>query len=117
MPLTPFYQKEIMAYENSLALANPYDVLGWVITHKIDENTIRYTALYLDLELRKKSFLTFYMLAKSIQLHQKTEIKNALFELSMKGAENAWIAFVYKKIAPYAYKTIHHYSKILLISN
>ena len=48
----PLAHKKLVEYSNSLGLRYHGEVVGWMITHRIDKNTIRYSAFYLDRDLR-----------------------------------------------------------------
>ena len=50
--LSPFTEEDIIEPINSLGLRYNHQVVGWMITHRISENTIRYTILFVKEELQ-----------------------------------------------------------------
>tara|TARA_B100000315_G_scaffold162395_2_gene150841 strand:- start:4224 stop:5114 length:891 start_codon:yes stop_codon:yes gene_type:complete len=66
--LNPFHDKQIIEYLNSLGLLYDNEVVGWQINHRIAEDTIRYTAMYVREDLQKFG-LAIPLMIESIRKH------------------------------------------------
>ncbi len=86
---------------NSLGLLYKDKVVGWMVTHRITTDTIRYSALFIEKEFQYRGY-SIRLLADSINLHKQSDVKWALFELNLIDAERSWVHFVKKRLAPYA---------------
>jgi hypothetical protein len=104
--LNPFANKEMpMETINSLGLRYQGEVIGWIITHRPNPETIRYSNLYVDPRFYFKGF-AISLLIKSMQLHQLTpDVPHALFEVNLTETEPSWWNFVKRRLIPYATKT------------
>lgn len=51
--LTPFQEEQRIEYLNSLGLRYKGEVVGWMITHRVAEDTIQYTSLFVRKELQR----------------------------------------------------------------
>ncbi|WP_068467223.1 GNAT family N-acetyltransferase [Candidatus Protochlamydia phocaeensis] len=101
--LSPFREENIIDYPTSIGLRRNDQIIGWSITHRIDPQTIRYTALYID-----SSFLLsgygIRLLVESIRLHKQLPIPRALFEVNVEEIDPSWLFFVKKRLIPYTDK-------------
>jgi GNAT superfamily N-acetyltransferase len=96
--LIPFKHEEKLEPINSLGLRYQGQVVGWMITHRIAPNTIRYTCGFMRPDLQKMArFIP--LLVKAIQLQAKANIINCTFVVSVK--RNSMANFVTKRMAPY----------------
>ncbi len=50
--LTPFQEVQRIEHLNSLGLRHHSEVVGWMITHRVAEDTIQYTSLFVRKELQ-----------------------------------------------------------------
>lgn len=99
--VSPFLEEELIEPLNSLGLRSQGRVIGWVITHRTDPDTILYRSLYVE---RSFHFLGpgGKLLIDSMLIQKKHPIKWAVFELPLTQVRPAWIQFVQKRLVPYA---------------
>ncbi|HAX79352.1 MAG TPA: GNAT family N-acetyltransferase [Cyanobacteria bacterium UBA11372] len=96
--LIPFKHEEKLEPLNSLGLRYQGQVVGWMITHRIAPDTIRYTCGFLRPDLQKMArFIP--LLVKAIQLQAKANIINCSCAVSVK--RDSMANFVKKRMAPY----------------
>jgi hypothetical protein len=72
--LSPFAQAELLEPRNSLALLRDGEVVGWMINHRIDDHTVRYTRLFVVDELQG-SGLGMLLAFSSAAIHLRTEMR------------------------------------------
>lgn len=99
--LSPLRESQKIDPINSLGLRHKNKIVGWVITHRVDRQTIRYSALYIDKDYKNRR-AAIPLLAESIRLHKKSSVPWALFEVNLKEVDLTWWHFVKKKLIPYA---------------
>ncbi len=89
---------------NSLGLRFEGKVVGWMLTHRIKPDTIRYSSLYIFPEHQSRG-MAIKLLADSITLQQQAHVTFALLELNVERerVELSWFQFVEKRIAPFAF--------------
>lgn len=86
---------------NSLGLRYKGEVVGWMITHRIARDTIRYSSLYIHKEyLFRANWIK--LLIESINLQRHSSIQWAIFEINVQQVGSSWDNFVRRKLAPYA---------------
>jgi GNAT superfamily N-acetyltransferase len=88
---------------NSLGLRYRGELVGWLITHRIAPDTIRYTAFYIHREHRNKR-AAISLLIQSIRQQKQSPVPLALVEINLEYARRWWLGFVKKRLAPYAFK-------------
>lgn len=100
--LSPFNEEDIIEPLNSIGLRYKGEVAGWMITHRIAEDTIRYTSIFVRDDLQKYG-LSVPLLIESIKRHIKCyrEIKadKATFVIPLGRTE--MINFVKNRMSPY----------------
>ena len=97
--LSPWSDEEIIEPLNSLGLRYEDQVVGWMITHRVAENTIRYTKMFVRKDLQSLG-RAISLLAKAIKLQLETrEDSKAVFTVFADNTE--MIRFVNKRLAPY----------------
>lgn len=101
--LSPLNEEQKIEPLNSLGLKEEKNLIGWMITHRKDKETIEYFSLYIEKEFHLKGY-AMTLLAKSIQLQKKSSIKWAFFEIKLKEIDPSWRSFVKKRLIPYAFK-------------
>lgn len=99
--VSPFGKSEIIEPLNSLGLSHQGEVIGWMITHRIHPDTIRYTSLYIHPRYRLFGY-SIKLLADSINLHLKHPIKWGVFDLNQEQVGVSWSKFVKKRLSPLA---------------
>lgn len=100
----PFEGEETIEFSNSLGLRSKGRVIGWVVTHRIAPDTIKYSCLYIQPEFQ---FLgaSGKLLAESIKLQQKSSKRWSVFEIFLDENNRSWFKFIQKRLAPYALET------------
>ncbi len=104
--VSPFFWPEPLENLNSLGLRYRDTLIGWIVTHRMDPETIRYTALYCDPNHRAKGDI-IKLLIQSIKLQQHSSIPRSLFEINHQLVEPKWIDFVQQRLAPHAQDVLH----------
>jgi len=99
--LSPFRDEGSIEWVNSLGLRYRKEVIGWCITHRINPDTIRYSAFYIQNEFAIRGY-AIWLLIQSIQQHKKSGIPIALFEANFEDTDHTWWLFVKKRLIPYA---------------
>lgn len=99
--ISPFNQPDKVEKMNSLGLKKDNKIAGWMITHRIDKDTIRYSALFIHSELRGLG-PAIGLLKESIRLHKASPVKSAYTEINLRRTPRYWVNFVRKRLAPYA---------------
>lgn len=98
--LSPFSGKLPIEKLNSLVLKRKNHILGWLITHRYNENTIRYSALYIDRDLRGYG-PSVCLLKEAIRRQKASPINDAFTEVNRKRTPLYWRQFVQKRLAPH----------------
>ncbi|AFY48299.1 acetyltransferase [Nostoc sp. PCC 7524] len=97
--LSPWTEPEIIEPLNSLGLRYENQVIGWMITHRVARDTIRYTKLFVREDLQRLG-RAIPLLAKAIKLQLETqEDSQAVFTVL---ADNThMVKFLQKRLVPY----------------
>lgn len=100
---SPFESTLLIAHINSVALFDKSgNVVGWMVCHFVDKNTLKYTSLFVEREYRSTTvFLA--LLAMSIRLQQETAILKSCLEVNVDQVEHNWVQFIKKRLLPYTY--------------
>lgn len=104
--ISPFNEEDRIELINSLGLRHEDEVVGWMITHRVAPDTIRYTALFINREYHFHTF-SIKLLVDAIHLQKKSNVKWAMFELPLIQVASSWVHFVKKRLVPYADKITH----------
>ncbi|MGK7941446.1 MAG: GNAT family N-acetyltransferase [Crocosphaera sp.] len=97
--LSPFKEEHLIEPINSLGLKYKNEVVGWLITHRINHETVRYTSLFVKKELQKLG-RAIPLFTKAIKLQvNKTNTSQATFTVVLDN--QAMIEFVKRRIKPY----------------
>lgn len=104
--LSPFFEESRIEPLNSLGLRYKGEIVGWMITHRIDQNTIRYTSLFLIKDFRNQSYST-KLLLDAILLQKKSDVNIGVFELPLIQVSSSWKSFIKKRLIPYANEITH----------
>lgn len=96
--LIPFIHEENFEPLNSLGLRYHGELVGWMITHRLSPDTIRYACGFLRPDLQKMGrFIP--LLANAIHIQAKANILNGIWIVSVQ--RNSMVNFVKKRMAPY----------------
>jgi hypothetical protein len=95
---------------NSLVLKYKGDVVGWMITHRINPDEIRYGALYIDQEFNQTG-LWLNLLADALKIHcgTLTDITYGSLEMNVEQIPTRWYKFVERRLFKHAHRIEHEY--------
>ncbi len=96
--LVPFQLEENFEPINSLALRYQQQIVGWVITHRLDTSTIRYTCSFVREDLQRMGRIV-PMYVAAIQRQQQAGIMNGIWTVPQR--HTAMFNFVQQRMAPY----------------
>lgn len=109
----PFQEESQIEPSNSVGSRHRGNVVGWLITHQITGNTIRYTQMYVDprSQLPRCNML---LLAKAIQLQVK-HAPNTKATVQIDIDNTSMIRFLHRRLKPYLdeVRTIWATTKVL----
>lgn len=107
--ISPFKDETILEPMNSLGLHYQGRVVGWMITHRLTPDLIRYSTLYVDPSLKHHGLIMGTLLTSSIRKHLKHPTEWAVLEIPLLRVPNTWKHFIEKRIMPHADKIEHLY--------
>jgi len=96
--LTPFHDENKLEPLNSLCLIYQTEVVGWMITHRIASNMIRYTSLFVRQDLQKLG-RAIPMLTEAIKRQVNSEVFYGIWTVSIDNRR--MVNFVNRRLAPY----------------
>lgn len=96
--LIPFQYEKTLEPLNSLGLRYKGEVVGWVITHRLDSNTIRYTCSFVQQELQRMGRM-IPLLVEAIKRQYKAKIFKAIWAVPV--SRPAMLNFVKRRMADY----------------
>lgn len=106
LSVSPFRNENRIEPINSLGLRFKGDVIGWMVTHRDDPDTIRYTALYIH--------HNYYMSGEAIKLlcdaiwrQKKADIPWAILNVNVTLSPPRWLRFLERRLVPYAIEVTH----------
>ncbi len=86
----------------SLGLRYHNEVVGWIVTHLLKPDLIRFSSLFVQPRYQAVKGIAIKLLAESITLAKESHIPKGLFEVSQKDIKTSWSHFVEQKLKPYA---------------
>ena len=96
--LIPFTSEKDLEPLNSIGLRYQGQVVGWVITHRMAPDTIRYTCSFVRQDLQKMGrIIPLYV--RAIKLQEKAGIPNGIWTVPF--IYTSMVNFVQKRMAPY----------------
>lgn len=99
--ISPFKDEVGVENLNSLGLRHKGAVIGWMITHRVTEDTIKYSSLYIQRQWQQVG-IAIKLLSESIKLQKLSDVKWAILEVSVNLTEKSWMRFVERRLIPYA---------------
>lgn len=99
--VSPFQEEDLIEPINSLGLRYKGSVVGWMVTHRITPNTIRYTALYIERSHQLQGPAIF-LLKEAIERQIRSPIPWGVLEMNVRQTELSWLNFVKRRLRPYA---------------
>ncbi|MEX1012454.1 MAG: hypothetical protein WD595_04370 [Waddliaceae bacterium] len=106
--ISPFSNEETILYDNSLGLRYQGEIIGWMVTHLLPSRQVQYSAFYIDKAHRHKAIAP-RLLRDSIQLQKQSPFKWAVCEVNLLFADESWVRFVEKRLAPYTLRVHYNY--------
>lgn len=104
--VSPFKDEGRIEPINSLGLRHNGDVIGWMITHRDDPDTIRYTALYIHHDYYM-SGEAIKLLCESIWRQKKADVPWAILNVNVTLSPPRWLRFLERRLIPYAIEVTH----------
>ncbi|MGK5594173.1 MAG: GNAT family N-acetyltransferase [Parachlamydiaceae bacterium] len=101
--VSPFDSPYPIEKVNSLVLKHHQEILGWMVTHRYDQETIRYSAFYVDRDLRGLGS-SIALLKEAIRRQKASSVLHAFLEVNIKRSPPYWQHFIKKRLAPYCTK-------------
>ena len=106
----PFFEENLIEPLNSLGMRKKGEIVGWLITHRVSLEALKYSALFIrpDLQFRGSSMR---LLIDAINLHRPKEatIRWTLVPVNLQEIDSSWYRFVKRRLAPYAQAVIKTY--------
>jgi hypothetical protein len=99
--VNPFQEEDLLEPLNSLGLRYKGDVVGWMLTHRIAPDTIRYTSLYIQRHLHLRGPAIF-LLCESIKRQIASDVPWAVLEVNVMHTEMSWLIFLKRRLMPHA---------------
>lgn len=99
--VSPFHDEKSIEPLNSLGIRYKGAVIGWMITNRLDANTISYSSFYVEPEYRETT-IPLCMVAKSIYLQLHSTIENGIIEMNPTLSDPPWITFFQNRFRPSA---------------
>lgn len=114
--VSPLKNEEVIEPINSLGLRCDGKVVGWMITHRIDDETICYKALYVMRSIRTSEAIA--LLCASIWKQKESGVPWAILEVNLQKSPSSWLRFVQRRLVPHATSVSYTYlsQKILLFT-
>ncbi len=106
--VSPFLNEEAIEPSNSFFLKDKDRIIGWIITHRVNETLIRYSSLYIEPEYQHLGY-SIKLLIDSMQIQKQNISKNhpaifAVFDLNTNQTDKNWQHFIEKRLSPHADK-------------
>lgn len=99
--VSPFHQEKNIEPLNSLGVRFKGDVIGWMITNRLDADTICYSSFFIEPDYRETK-ISLCMVAKSILLQLHSTIEKGVIELNPTLANQSWVIFFKNRFMPSA---------------
>ena len=102
--VSPFIQEKLIEPSNSLGLRKKDgEVIGWMITHRMDVDTIQYASLFIKREYQFLGYAIF-LSTESIRLQMEGPVENAFLNVTYAECDNSWLRYVKNRIVPNSVK-------------
>ncbi|MEA5621326.1 TIGR03032 family protein [Cronbergia sp. UHCC 0137] len=107
--LSPLADKQRLELLNSLGLRYQEQLIGWIVTHRVAANTIRYSSLFVAKPFRVRG-RGIYLLATAIQRQIVSPITNYKFAIASENT--AMLRFLRRHLQPYLTATSESRSSV-----
>jgi hypothetical protein len=112
--LSPFKEEEAIEPLNSLGLRYQNQVVGWMITHRVAADTVRYTKLFVREDLQPLG-RAISLLSAAIKLQlESRETTKAVF--TVVANNTPMVRFVYRRLAPYGLSVRQSWEASILLT-
>lgn len=98
---SPFTEESLIEYNNSFGIRYQDDVVGWMITHRLNPNLIRYSNLYIQKQWQHLGMM-MPLLCNAIKMQIKLKVKEGYLETNLLQADSTWLQFLENRLKPYA---------------
>lgn len=99
--LSPFREESLIEPINSLGMRHQGEVVGWVITHRIKPDTIRYTSLFFQRDLRNTGY-PIRMVKEACMLQIAAGVPIAVMDINTSSVTPVWLRFMKTRMFPFA---------------
>ena len=113
--LWPFQYEHDLEPSNSLGLRRKGEVVGWIITNRIAEKTVRYTSAFIREEYRRPG-RTFILISEAVRRQAQTLGNDSLGTFGVWMEQGAMVRLMERKLVPWLRSAIQTRasSKVLL---
>lgn len=100
--------RNLIEYNCSVGLRYKNQVIGWMVTHRLTPELMRYSALYIEDEFIYTGYW-IKLLSDAIKAQQKNipEATYTVLEINVEQIPSRWLKFVERRLVPKAYKVRH----------
>ncbi|MFA6914777.1 MAG: GNAT family N-acetyltransferase [Parachlamydiales bacterium] len=110
--VSPFSTKYAIEPLNSLGIRCEGEIIAWLITHRVNKETIRFSVFYVSPEYRRTAcFLELGNIAIAAQ--HNSPIQWAMCEINFTQGHSTWRRFAMRELAPHAKKIENIYISTL----
>lgn len=101
-------EKAEIEYGNSLALRHQGKIVGWIVTHRLTPDLIRYSSLYLEDEFSSTGYW-LKLLIDALYIHRDNilEANQGLLEINLNQISKSWLNFIQRRLFPQASQIKH----------
>lgn len=102
--LSPFREEEKIEFLNSLGVRHKGEVIGWIITHRLNPDTIRYTSLFFQKTFHHTGY-SIRMVKEACKLQIAAGIPIAVMDINVSSVSKVWLKFMQTRMFPFAIDT------------
>lgn len=99
--VSPFIKEDKIEPMNSLGLRHNGEVIGWIITHRISQDTVKYSSFFIKRGYRHQGY-AIKLLVSSIERQLQSPVLYASIEIPLTLVDNSWIKFINRRLLPNA---------------
>ena len=103
--LSPFINEDRMENLNSIGLIYKAGIIGWNITHRLNNDTIEYNNLFIQKEYRRNVRLPIALLNRSVQIQFRNNIPDFIWLVD--NSDKKMLGFIYRMIGYFIDSDIH----------
>lgn len=96
--------KDLIEPLNSLGMRHQGVLIGWMVTHRVAPDTIRYSYFYVRDDYRHQGY-SVRLLVDAIRLQQASSVPEATFEIRQSRVAKRWQRFIKRRLAPFSKET------------